>query len=132
MNRSGMSVQTVASFYKIIPADIWVVHDDIDLPVGKMRIRIGGASAGHHGIDSLINNLPDAGFVRFRLGIGRGKLDKPHTADHNLPRHEVEKYVVSLFRDSEAGEVKKMVKKASDALEFSLKNGVGKAMNLYN
>lgn len=132
MNLSGISVSEFARFYKIEPIDIWVVHDDIDLPLGKIRIRRGGASAGHHGIDSMIKSLKRDDFVRFRLGIGRGKLDKEHTADHNLHRQDVEKFVVSLFRQNEAGDSKKLVKRGAEALEFTLKNGIEKAMNRYN
>jgi PTH1 family peptidyl-tRNA hydrolase len=132
MNRSGASVLLVANYFKIKPTDIWVVHDDIDLPLGKIRIRRGGASAGHHGIDSIIKNLHRDDFVRIRLGIGRGKLDKPHTADHNLHRHEVEKFVVSPFRDHEAGELKKLIKKGAGALELSLNESIEKAMNRFN
>lgn len=132
MNLSGLTVSRIVSFYKIALNDIWVVHDDIDLPLGKIRIRKGGASAGHHGIDSLIKSLGSADFTRFRLGIGKGKLDKPHTADHNLHRHEVEKFVVSPFRVNEGGEVKKLIKHSVEALEIAFDKGVEKAMNRFN
>ncbi|MBI4067266.1 aminoacyl-tRNA hydrolase [Candidatus Gottesmanbacteria bacterium] len=132
MNLSGMSVAKMAQFYKINTPDVWVVHDDIDLPLGKIRIRKGGASAGHHGIESIIKYLGSSDFMRFRLGIGKGKLDKPHTADHNLHRHEVEQFVVSPFRDSEGGEVKKIIKNAVEALEIALDKGLEKAMNRFN
>lgn len=132
MNLAGLAVLRVARFYKIVAGDIWVIHDDIDLPLGKIRIRRGGASAGHHGIDSIIKNLHASDFIRFRLGIGRGKLDLKKTADQNLHRREVEKYVVSLFRDNEAGEVKKLIKNAVTALEIALDKGMEKAMNRFN
>lgn len=132
MNRSGISVLSLVNFYKINLEDIWVVHDDIDLPLGKIRIRKGGGSAGHNGIESIIANLHSPDFVRFRLGIGRGKLDREHTADHNLHRREVEKYVLSLFRDSEASDVKHLIKSAVEAFEIALKDGIEKAMNRFN
>lgn len=132
MNLSGLTVSRIVSFYKIALNDIWVVHDDIDLPLGKIRIRKGGASAGHHGIDSLIKSLGSADFTRFRLGIGKGKLDKPHTGDHNLHRHEVEKFVVSPFRVNEGGEVKKLIKHSVEALEIAFDKGIEKAMNRFN
>lgn len=132
MNLAGLAVVKIANFYKIPPSDIWTVHDDIDLPLGKVRIRRGGASAGHHGIESIIKNLGTSDFVRIRLGIGRGKLDKPHTADHNLHRQDVEKFVVSKFRDNEGGEVKKLIKNAVEALEIALDKGIEKAMNRFN
>lgn len=132
MNLAGLSVSKLAKFYKIVQADIWVIHDDIDLPLGKIRIRQGGASAGHHGIESIIKEIGTSDFLRFRLGIGKGKLDKPHTADHNLHRREVEKFVVSPFRDSEGGEVKKLIKNAVEAVEIVLDKGLDVAMNRFN
>ncbi len=132
MNLAGLAVAKIANFYKVNTSDILVVHDDIDLPIGKIRIRVGGASAGHHGIDSIIKNLGSSDFVRIRLGIGRGKLDKPHGEGHNLHRHEVEKFVVSPFRDNEGGEVKKLIKNAVEAVEIALDKGIEKAMNRFN
>lgn len=132
MNLSGLSVSRVSSFYKINPEDIWVVHDDIDLPLGKIRIRKGGASAGHHGIESIIKELGTSDFVRIRLGVGKGKLDKPHTADHNLHQREIEKFVISPFTEHEAGELKKIIKHAVHALEISISEGLEKAMNRFN
>lgn len=132
MNLAGLAVAKLANFYKVNTSDILVIHDDIDLPIGKIRIRVGGASAGHHGIDSIIKNLGESDFVRFRLGIGKGKLDIPHTADHNLHRREVEKFVVSPFRDSEGGDVKKLIKNAVEAIEIVLDKGLEKAMNRFN
>lgn len=132
MNLSGEAVSELARFYKVLVGDIWVVHDDIDLPLGKIRVRKGGASAGHHGIESIIREIGSSEFVRFRIGIGQGKLDREHTADHNLHRQDVEKFVVSLFCQDEAGDLKNMIKKATEALETALKIGLEKAMNQFN
>lgn len=132
MNRSGSVVLSYINFYKIKIGDLWVIHDDIDLPIGKIRIRAGGGSAGHNGIESIIASLHSAEFIRIRLGVGRGKTDLQRTADHNLHRREIEKYVLSPFKDSEGGEVKKLIKKAVEALEIALNEGVEKTMNRYN
>jgi PTH1 family peptidyl-tRNA hydrolase len=132
MNNSGGAVAIVKNYFKINNEDIWVVHDDIDLPVGKLRIRKGGGSAGHNGIESMIANLHTPEFVRFRLGVGKGKTDLKRTADHNLHRREIEKYVLSPFRDNEGGEVKKLIKKGVEALEIALEKGIEKAMNRFN
>jgi peptidyl-tRNA hydrolase len=70
--------------------------------------------------------------VRFRLGVGKGKTDLKRTADHNLHRREIEKYVLSPFRDNEGGEVKKLIKKGVEALEIALEKGIEKAMNRFN
>lgn len=132
MNLTGLSVTQIAHFYKIEPASIWVIHDDIDLPLGKIRLRQGGASAGHHGVDSIINHLGSADFVRFRLGIGRGKLDLTRSSDVNLHRREIEKFVLSPFGHNETSTVKRMVKKTSQALEIALKEGLEAAKNRLN
>jgi PTH1 family peptidyl-tRNA hydrolase len=132
MNLSGKSVASLANFYKVPTKNIWIIHDDIDLPVGKLRIRKGGGTAGHHGIESIITELGESDFIRFRLGIGTGKLDKPHTMDHNVPRQKIEKFVVSPFEESEIKDVKKIIKKASEAVEVALKKGLEDAMNQFN
>lgn len=132
MNRSGIAISSLLNFYKIALKDLWVVHDDIDLPVGKIRIRIGGGTAGHNGIESIINTLHFADFARFRFGVGRGKLNLQHTGDHNLHRREIEKYVLSPFREGEGSEVKHLIKKGVEALEIALKEGIEKAMNRFN
>ncbi len=132
MNKSGLSVVRLVSFYKIDPSDLWVIHDDIDLPLGKIRIRVGGGSAGHNGVDSIIKSLGKAEFIRFRLGIGRGKLNIQHSADFNLHRREIEKYVLSPFKDTEGGEVKKLIRKSVKALELAVEKDIKTAMNRYN
>src|SRR3990167_8727488 len=132
MNRSGISVKNLMDFYKITVADLWVIHDDIDLPLGKIRIRRGGSSGGHNGVESIINNLPSPDFIRFRLGIGRGKLDIKKTTDINLSRQGIEKFVLSPFRDREGGEAKKMTKNTVKAIVLALEKGIEKAMNRFN
>ena len=132
MNRSGIAVSALCNFYKIDIPDLWIVHDDIDLPLGKIRIRIGGSSGGHNGVESIIKNLPSAEFIRFRLGIGRGKLDVKKTTDVNLSRQGIEKFVLAPFRDHEGGDVKKMIKNAVKAITVTLDAGIEKAMNRYN
>ncbi len=132
MNRSGIAVLKLINYYKLSPADLWVVHDDIDLPLGKIRIRMGGASAGHQGIESFIRELGDSEFVRFRLGIGRGKLDIKKTTDINMHRRDVKDFVISPFQDKEAGEMKKLIKYATEALNIALKKGIESSMNRFN
>ena len=132
MNGSGFAVRKTVDLYKIDVEHIWVIHDDIDLPLGKLRVRVGGGSAGHHGIESIMRELggKDA-FVRFRLGVGRGKLEEKHV-DQNLHRHAVEKYVVSGFMEEEKGDARKLIKHAAKAVETALHEGLDRAMNQYN
>lgn len=132
MNASGMAVRSLMSFYKLKPADIWVVHDDLDLPLGKIRIRTGGASAGHHGVDSLIRELKADGFVRFRLGIGKDAPTKATVADRTFHQSRVVKFVLSRFTLSEAGSLKKLIKYGVEAIRIALNDGTDKAMNRFN
>ena len=88
MNASGFAVAKVANFYHIEPAEIWVIHDDADLPLGRIKIRLGGGSGGHRGIDSMIEQLGTDKFVRFRLGIGEANRGKDRL---------LEKYVLMLI-----------------------------------
>ena len=132
VNASGIAARKIADFYKIKPDQIWVVHDDIDLPLGKIRLRIGGGSAGHHGVNSLIRELGSDRFVRFRIGVGRGKLETKKTSKKNFIRQAVVKWVVSPFFDAEKGELRKLVKHGANALETALFKGLDRAMNEYN
>ncbi len=130
MNLSGLSLSYIANFYKIKIKDIWVVYDDIDLPLGKLRIRRGGGSAGHHGIESIIKELGNDDFVRFRVGVGRRRLGKE--PERNIHRREVERYVLSPFTTHQAGDLRKIIKKTTKAIETCLKEGIMKGMNQFN
>lgn len=132
MNASGEAVSKLIEYYKADPADIWVIHDDLDLPLGKIRIREGGASAGHNGIESIIKSLGSDEFVRFRLGIGNGKEEKEKHSDLQLKHKSVISYVLSRFTQSEAGELRKLVKHGSNAVRVALHDGIDKAMNRFN
>ena len=132
MNRSGVAVKGLLDYYKGNVADVWVIHDDLDLPIGKIRIRTGGASAGHKGVDSLITQLGSDAFVRFRLGIGRGREDVKKGTDQNLKHSAVIQFVLSRFTQSEAGVLKHMVKHGAEAVRMTLTEGLDKAMNRFN
>jgi peptidyl-tRNA hydrolase, PTH1 family len=132
MNRSGDAVSAIVSYFKLKPEDVWVIHDDIDLPIGKIRIREQGASGGHNGIDSVISSLKTDKFVRFRLGIGRGKESTGSNTNHNLRHRTVISYVLSRFRENEAGSMKKLVKYGTEAVRMAINDGIDKAMNRFN
>ncbi len=132
MNASGVAVKSIAEFYNITPEDIWVVQDDLDLPLGKIRIRVGGASAGHHGINSIIQELGSDKFVRIRLGIGRGKSGSGIVADRKLHQSSVIQFVLSRFGRSEAGEFKHLVAHGVEAVRVALFKGLDRAMNRFN
>lgn len=132
MNKSGFAVKALVDFYKLAPSDVWIIHDDIDLPLGKIRIRERGASAGHNGVDSIIKHLGTDAFVRFRLGIGRGKESTGRQMDRNLHHRAVISFVLSRFRQSEAGKMKHLVKHGAEAVRIALMKGLDKAMNRFN
>jgi len=132
MNACGVAVSSLASSYQIAPSDIWVVHDDVDLPLGKIRIRRGGSSAGHHGVESIMRELKTDAFTRFRLGIGRGMDATGKSAKKNLHRRFVIDFVLSKFRRSEAGELKHLVKEGAEAVRTALLAGLDRAMNRFN
>src|SRR5258705_3926521 len=91
MNNSGLAVGLITAFYKIDPEDIWVVYDELDLPVGAMKIRFGGAAAGHHGVESIMEHLKTDKFWRFRLGIGvtRVRHDSDDGKQHAIGRQSI-------------------------------------------
>ena len=132
MNNVGISVASLVNFYKLDPSDVWVIHDDIDLPIGKIRIREQGGSAGHHGIDSILTNLKSDKFVRFRLGVGRGKESLGLSMNRRLHHSRVISFVLSRFRSGEAGELKHLVKRGSQAVQIALLEGLDKARNQFH
>lgn len=132
MNHSGIAVSLVASFYKIKPDDVWVIHDDIDLPLGKIRIRKGGGTAGHNGVESILKELGTDSFLRFRLGIGRGREDIKRGTNQNMHHRAVIDFVLSRFTRSEAGSLRKLIKYGVEAVRTTLEEGLDKTMNRFN
>lgn len=121
MNLSGSAISSLMRFYKIAPENLLVIHDDVDLPLGSLRLRPSGSSAGHRGMDSIIQHLHSQDFPRLRVGVGRppGKMT---TAS----------YVLEGFLPSEQDLLEIMIKKSVDAVKILLKQGVETAMNKYN
>jgi peptidyl-tRNA hydrolase, PTH1 family len=131
MNASGASVKALVEYYHIDVSDVWVIHDDIDLPLGKIRIREKGASGGHNGVDSIIRALGSDLFVRFRMGVGRGKDVAPGQHEEHKRRNVVS-FVLSRFGQSEAGHMKHLIKNGEEAVRTALIDGLDKAMNRFN
>lgn len=127
MNNSGMGVSLIAQFYKVKPEDIWIIHDELDLPLGTLRIRFGGAAAGHHGVESVLEHLGTDKFWRFRLGIGSSH---PHEGKQIMPN--AEDYVLGGFGSGEQGKVRDILKHATQALEYALEKGLEATMNKFN
>mgnify|MGYP005809109631 FL=1 len=121
MNLSGGSVREAMDFYKLTPADLMVIYDDISLPVGAVRIREKGSDGGHNGMKDIIRHLGTEDFVRIRMGVGA----KP--AGWNLAD-----YVLSAFPSQEREEVSHGIMVAGQAVEDILTIGLQKAMNRAN
>jgi peptidyl-tRNA hydrolase, PTH1 family len=132
MNKSGVAVKGLVDYYKLAPSDVWVIHDDIDLPLGKIRIRQKGGTAGHNGVTSILEALQSDAFVRFRMGIGRGKESTGVNENKNLSHRSVIAFVLSRFNQSEAGSLKHLVKHGTEAVRIALSLGMDKAMNRFN
>lgn len=120
MNNSGQVVGPLMRWYKLEQTDVYVVYDDMDLPVGRIRIRKNGSDGGHNGIKSLFaNGCRD--FIRFRVGIGRP-----------LPHHDVVDHVLTPFPEAMLPDYEEGLKAAATAVEGCLKLGVDVGMNRYN
>lgn len=130
MNNSGLSVSLLLNFYKVEPSDLWVVYDELDLPVGSMKIRFGGAAAGHHGVESIMEKLGTDKFWRFRMGIGMSH-DKKHVISKQNFK-DAKDYVLGGFTRTDQGKVRELIKHGSKALKLALEKGIESAMNRYN
>jgi len=123
MNLSGVAVSKALRDLGLSAGQLWVVHDELDLPLCRMRIRRGGSGAGHNGVVSVISSLGTPDFVRFRVGIG-----KPARKGSQTGRH----YVLGRFTKAEAERLPQIVTGVADALELGLEAGVERAMDRYN
>jgi PTH1 family peptidyl-tRNA hydrolase len=121
MNKSGISVAALRRFYKVADEDLLVIFDDLDLPVGTIRIRPFGGSGGHNGMNSLIERLGTQGFPRVRIGIGRppGKMDPA-------------RYVLKDFDKDQRPIIEQVCDQAARAVETWLEDGIESAMTEYN
>jgi PTH1 family peptidyl-tRNA hydrolase len=120
MNLSGDAVQQMARFHRVPPDNILVIYDDLDLPVGRIRLRPEGGSGGHKGMKSLIEHLGTNGFPRLRVGIGRPTHGDPVD------------YVLDDFTLDERITIDVVYEKVVSAVELWLTEGVAAAMNRYN
>lgn len=123
MNLSGQAVAKAVKDSHVTPQQVWVVYDELDLPLCRMRIRVGGSGAGHNGVKSLMTSLGTDEFVRFRVGIG-----KPGSKG-SMPGV---KHVLGRFTKAEAARLPKVIDGVASALELALESGVERAMDVYN
>ncbi|GFO66026.1 aminoacyl-tRNA hydrolase [Geomonas paludis] len=120
MNLSGRSVAEALRFYKLSLSDLIVIHDDLDIPFGKVRLKEGGGHGGHNGLRSLGQELGSNAFARVRVGIGR-------------PLHgDVVNFVLTNFAKEEMNELLEVLDTSLDAMEMAIKEGMPKAMSIFN
>ncbi|MDP3052185.1 MAG: aminoacyl-tRNA hydrolase [bacterium] len=122
MNESGKAVKPLIEKYKIKPEDLIVIHDDIDLPLRKIRIVKNRGSAGHKGVESIIRELKTENFIRFRIGI------QPQSGKPKNP----ENFVLQKFNKEEKKIVEEVIKKTAEAIKKILQDGLEKTMNEFN
>ena len=132
MNNSGQTVSLLTNYYKLPSTDLIVVHDDLDLVLGRIKVRLGGAAAGHHGVESIIKELGTDQFIRIRLGIGNEKTQLGEHKKSGKLGFNAERFVVEEFTSKEHSPVKHMIKRAIEALEMILKDGLDSAQNQFN
>ncbi len=122
MNLSGDSIAEFASFYKILPENIIIVHDDISLAPGRLRIRAKGSAGGHNGLKSIISRLGSDNFARIKIGVGA-----PQHEDYDLAD-----FVLGKFSDDEIKLLKPVVEKVCEAIDCIITQSIERAMNKYN
>ena len=120
MNASGEAVSRVAAFHKVEPPDVLIVVDEVQLPVGRVRLRRSGSAGGHNGLKSVIQHIGPE-FPRLRIGIGRGD-----------PKWDLADHVLSRFGADERDAVIESVQRAADAVELFVEEGIEAAMNRFN
>jgi len=130
MNLSGQAVKLLVDFYKIELSDIWILHDDLDLPLGTLRLSQNGSAAGHNGVASIIENLGTKDFIRFRLGIApNGQNIFSSLAKKFLP---TKNFVLQKFTTGEKEMVQTINQKANEALKLAISKGIPAAQTQFN
>jgi PTH1 family peptidyl-tRNA hydrolase len=123
MNSSGISVSMLANYFRIQPINVLIIHDDLDLAFGRIRLRESGGAAGHHGMESIINKLSTKDFPRLRIGIGRPKI---------AGDDEVIDFVLNGFKNHEQKKLKAVLELSANSVEDFLCNGIEHAMSQFN
>jgi len=120
MNNSGQTVAAISNFYKVKAEDIWVIHDEIDLPLGIIKIKHSGSSAGHKGVEDIIQKLGSDEFGRIRIGVAQISGD-PNTSDEPRSNFDTKEYVLEKFTTRELSILNNVIKKASIYVTESIK-----------
>ena len=126
MNASGVAVKSIVSSFKLQVSCIWVIHDDVDLELGKIKIVKNRGSAGHKGVEDIIRKLKTKDFVRFRIGIRSKRLATKRS------KALMNKFVASAIDKSDQAVFKKAIKRCTEAVLLALEEGIEKAASVYN
>lgn len=127
VNLSGKSVASLVSKHDISLSNVLVIYDDLDLPLGKIRLRQSGSSGGHKGMNSIISALGSVSFPRIRVGIGR-----PQTEKQSMGEDAIVNYVLSDFSAQEEAIIKPVIARVSEAIDCFLTQGIEAAMSKFN
>jgi PTH1 family peptidyl-tRNA hydrolase len=122
MNNSGLSVGPLSRLYGVLPENLLVIYDDLDLAFGRIRLRASGSAGGHHGMESIIEKISTSEFPRLRIGIGR-----PNHADE-----DVIDFVLTSFHSTDKQKLNTVLNQAADAVETYLRSGIEIAMTQFN
>ncbi len=114
MNQSGKAVKSLIAYRKLPSANLWIIHDDVDLPLGTIRVSQNVSSAGHKGVESIIRELGTKDFIRFRIGV------------QNKSKENAESFVLKKFTKEEEKIIEKIIKKATEIIKEGLKTGIQK------
>jgi peptidyl-tRNA hydrolase, PTH1 family len=121
MNLSGHAVQALNHFFKIEPSDLLIVCDDVNLPLGRLRVRAAGSEGGHNGLRSVAEVLGTIEYARLRVGVGRGDM-----------RRDLADHVTAEFEPEERPGIEAAIARAADAVETWISDGLAKMMNVFN
>ncbi|MCD6391682.1 MAG: aminoacyl-tRNA hydrolase [Dehalococcoidia bacterium] len=127
VNLSGNSVACLIHKYNIPLNDLLIIYDDLDLPLGKIRLRQSGSSGGHKGMNSIISALGSKNFPRIRVGIGR-----PQGENQSIKEDAIVNYVLSDFSPQEEAIIKSVIARVAEAIDYFLAQGIKTAMNKFN
>jgi peptidyl-tRNA hydrolase, PTH1 family len=127
MNLSGESVQAAMQFFKVGLGEVLVIHDELDLPYGDNRLKLGGGTAGHNGLKSMLQHCGGDGFGRLRVGIGRPRGEKGEK-----PGNDVVGHVLGDFSSLERASLPDVLDHAALGVETVLSKGIAQAMNVFN
>jgi len=127
MNLSGKSVAGLVHKHNIPSSDLLIIYDDLDLPLGKIRLRQSGSSGGHKGMNSIISALGSEDFPRIRVGIGR-----PQGEEQSMNEDAIVNYVLSDFSPQEEAIMKPAIAKVAEAIDCFLTQGIEAAMSKFN